>query len=85
MIPVAKVSSLVEETVMNVETGLAIAIFILYWFLTVFTYVLEKIEYASHVSPAPETPKTVIQWVLDKLHLPRDKYVKNDPNDAAGS
>lgn len=63
---------------MSTETLLAISIFLIYWFLTLFTYMQEKIDYASRVGPAVDADTTLLQWLMGKLHLPREKYLKDN-------
>lgn len=62
---------------MNVETLLAISIVLLYWSVTLLAYLQEKRVYKSRMQANGAPTKGALQWVMKKLHLPREKFVNN--------
>jgi|GEM_PF-5902760 len=62
---------------MRTEIAIVLAIFFIYWTVNITDYILEKRRFRSRSRVDAVQRRSSVQWIMDKLHLPREKYVKD--------
>ncbi len=68
----------------DILTGIMVVVLV-FWGVSVYDYIREKIQFkASGKATTASGARSPLQWLSDKLHLPRKKFARSSPRQDNG-